>query len=269
MIRLRIVSSQPAPGGMWPMEHAVLAPLAPPSPDVSEHPVVLMGHGLKRAYLVADRLIWRMTADPCENEWGTPGSGLRETVRTEDGEIFWVADPGRLLADVELPEIAIEPPGPPAEAVVLAESDVQPLGMAPESGSAPAARAPEPAPVALALVADDSLTTRLLLARLLEQQGFTVEAVPDATSLIARLEQSAWTVAFTDIELPDGSGPEWLRGVRDFAASRPHPVPLVALVRDGGDLDVARAAGVPDVLLKPFARESLAALIARHGWGRS
>ena len=283
VLKLRIVSAQPGGAGVWPTEHVLLAPLAPaasPSPAVGEHPVMLIGHGLKRAYLAADRLIWRMAADPCENEWGTPGSGLRETVRTEDGEVFWVADPARLLAGVELPEIAIAPPEAPPAPIELEAVHVEPLGGV---AGAPAVAAtipgavresvpesvPSPAPVARALVADDSLTTRLLLARLLERQGFTVETVPDSMGLMARLHEASWTVLFTDLELPDGSGPEWLRQVARSAATRPHPVHVVALVRDGGDLDVARTAGVEDTLLKPFARESLAALLARHGWVRS
>jgi CheY-like chemotaxis protein len=278
VIKLRIVAAQPGGAGLWPTEHALLAPLAPLSPGVTEHPVVLIGHGLKRAYLVADRLIWRMAAEPCENEWGTPGGGLRETVRTEDGEVFWVADPARLLADVELPEIAIAPFEAPPAPIELDAGHVEPLGAVPGTAPAPvdaadlaeAEPAPPPEteapPVARALVADDSLTTRLLLARLLERQGFTVEAVPNSIMLMARLHESAWTVLFTDLELPDGGGPEWLRQVARSAATRPNPVHVVALVRDGGDLDVARAAGVEDTLLKPFARESLAALIARHGW---
>ena len=268
VLKLRIVSTPPSSGGMWPVDHAVLPALAPAALDTQEHPVVLIGHGLKRAYLAADRLIWRMAAEPCENEWGSPAVGLHETVRTDDGEIFWVADPARLLADVELPEIVVE-----AEAILLSEEHVEPLGVGTAPILAVVADEPEtepaPAPVARALVADDSLTTRLLLSRLLEQRGFTVDTVATSAQLMERLNDSAWTVLFTDLEMPDGAGPEWVRQVRRIAASCPHPVHVVALVRDGGDLDVARAAGIEDTLLKPFVRESLGALLARHGWGNS
>ena len=309
VLKLRIVAAKPAAGGMGTVDHPVLGLLAPSTLETQEHPVVLIGHGLKRAYLTADRLIWRMTAEPCENEWGSPAVGLSETVRTEDGEVFWVADPARLLADIELPDIALEP-----EPVVLGEANVEPLGVMPEAVGTPvtpvasatpvtpvvpvtsvtpatpaapaapatagavaepkvnhseAAPAPEWVPIARALVADDSLTTRLLLSRMLEQNGFTVETVASSQQLMERLHDSSWTVLFTDLEMPDGAGPEWLRIVSRTAASRPHPVRVVALVRDGGDLDVARSAGVEETLLKPFVRDSLGALLARHGWGNS
>lgn len=286
VLKLRIVTAKPASGGMGPIDHPVLGLLAPSMLETPEHPIVLIGHGLKRAYLTADRLIWRMTAEPCENEWGSPAVGLSETVRTEDGEVFWVADSARLLADIELPDVAIEP-----EPIVLGEANVEPLGVVAEAFTPPAnlpvvlptpepeielvptpnAPAPDPqwVPIARALVADDSLTARLLLSRMLEQNGFTVETVASSAKLLERLHDSAWTVLFTDLEMPDGAGPEWLRIVSRTAASRPHPVRVVALVRDGGDLDVARSAGVDETLLKPFVRESLGALLARHGWGNS
>ena len=291
VLKLRIVPTQPGAAGIRPMEHVLLPALAPPESDVAEHPVVLIGHGLKRAYLAVDRLVWRMTAESCDNEWGTPGGGLRETVRTEDGEVYWVADPARLLAGVELPELAAEPDHSQDTPVELDAACVEPLGVvatapaealaavgsiASDRREAPGAAVAAPQPPnpgalfeARALVVDDSLTTRLLLARLLEQHGFVVEAVPSSIALMSRLHDAPWTVLFTDLELPDGSGPEWLRQVARSAAARPQPVHVVALVRDGGDLDVARAAGVEDTLLKPFARESLAALLARHGWIRS
>jgi len=168
--------------------------------------------------------------------------------------------------------VEVAPPEPAAPATANADPAPAP---APAPATTPvgalAAEPPAPgaAPTARALVADDSLTMRMLLARLLEHQGFTVETVANATELKLKLNGAAWNVLFTDLELPDGSGPEWLRQICRVAASRPHPVHVVALVRDGGDLDVARSAGVRDTLLKPFARESLAALVARHGWRKA
>src|SRR5262249_29644230 len=63
----------------------VLAPLVPLSRAASEYPVVLLAHGLKRAYFVADRLIWRLPAEPSDQipEPRTPG--LDRAVMAEDG----------------------------------------------------------------------------------------------------------------------------------------------------------------------------------------
>ena len=97
--------------------------------------------------------------------------------------------------------------------------------------------------------------------RLLEQQGFTVDAVGTAAELRARLPLGPWALVCADIELPDAGGEEFLLEVRRSAeAAR---VPLVALVRDAADETVARAAGVTTTLRKPFERESLERVIRR------
>src|SRR6185503_15621610 len=81
-------------------------------------------HGLKRAWLVADRLIWRLMADPCENEWGSPSEGLVETVCTDEGEVFWRVEP------------AMTPTRPP-EAKAVAASEPDAVGLATPVPQAP------------------------------------------------------------------------------------------------------------------------------------
>src|SRR5207245_1950837 len=53
VLKLRIVSARAGVSGKAPMEYAMIPPIAPPAPEASEYPVVLVGHGLKRGYLVA------------------------------------------------------------------------------------------------------------------------------------------------------------------------------------------------------------------------
>jgi CheY-like chemotaxis protein len=107
----------------------VLAPLAAPDDaGDGERPVVMVAHGLRRAWLVADRLVWRFPADPCDPPAGPPAPALAGTVRTDEGETWWRVDVARLLSEVEplaVPDLAApralpapEPPpvAPPAEA---------------------------------------------------------------------------------------------------------------------------------------------------------
>src|SRR5215831_8361393 len=69
-----------------------------------ECPAVLVGLGLRRAYLLADRLVWRMAAEPEPASESAPGgSGFSHAVRAIDGGLYWVADPVRLLQGVEVP----------------------------------------------------------------------------------------------------------------------------------------------------------------------
>jgi CheY-like chemotaxis protein len=86
----------------------VLAPLAHDARPGLEIPVVLLGHGLKAAHVAADRLIWRMRGEAQPLAGMPPAAGLVHPVLAADGETYWLADPGLLLAHVESPPVREE-----------------------------------------------------------------------------------------------------------------------------------------------------------------
>ena len=364
VLRLRMAGAADARGDTRGLDYATLEFFATPASPASEYPLVLIGHGLKRAWLVADRLIWRMMADPCESPASPPAAGLVEAVSTDDGEVYWRAEPGRLLRRVEVPpapprrgptqepttESTAEPPVSQPESLPaspsassLGEEHVQPAHapatseepevearpvvedapseggttpMSPAFGSSALAvtveelaappstvAAPAPWPTSLrpsrstpavatvapaasgpagalgsrtmsprgierrprALVAEDSLTARIFLSRLLDQQGFVTESVPSAAQLLERLAEGPWSVVLVDVDLPDDRGVAWLQHVRGAAAGSA----VVALVRDASEGETARLAGVVESLEKPFDRSSLVALLARLGFAKT
>ncbi len=339
---------------------------APGEAATGELPVVLLGHGIKRGYYVADRLVWRLPAVPVETVDPPPLAGLTHAVQTEEGDCYWVADPAWLLASVADPALDVPPPPAPSPASVLVEADVDPIALAladveplhdpapprvsapvaaparptapeppavspapepvapptappaeppaaspapkrvapppppaaappaapaaarvepppppppaqPAAPPAPARVAPAPASVPVpsaagfraALIAEDSLTASIFLARLLEQQGFLVRTVDRADALAAELARGDWALVCVDVELPDGRGREHLRAAREAheraQAARPTPGALVALVRDAEDVAEAKAAGISRTLRKPFDRGALEQLLARVG----
>ena len=300
---------------------ALLAPFAPSPASREARPVILIAHGLKRAYLVADCLVWRLAAEACAAPGPAPAPGLEHAVRTEEGEIYRLADPAVLLANVALPPLpearaAQRPPSPasprtpaaplgptvsspagvPGRAAagrapvrdgaaaatrttpqlrVLEAEDVEALAL--EVATAPSSVGPVAGPQALAavaeskpsnaadaraprraLLADDSLTARMFLARMLEQHGFEVTAVSRGAELLAALARGPWSLLCVDVELPDMAGVPLLREVAARARA-----PLVALVRDRQDLETANAAGISRVLLKPFDPDALTQLVRR------
>ena len=90
-------------------------------------PAVLLGLGLKRAYLLADRLIWRLPAARIDQPTAETGVAIGHAVRTVDGEIYWAIDVTELMAGIEPaplpkgftfaePEPARVPPTPPKPA---------------------------------------------------------------------------------------------------------------------------------------------------------
>ncbi len=302
-----------------PRVPAFAAGAEPAAGAAAEFPVVLLGHGLKRGYYVADRLVWRLPASPIETVTPPPVAGLTHAVQTDEGDCYWVADPAWLLQSVAEPSLEVAPApawAPPPEpvraldeadvaAIELLPDEVEPLGApepaprdefvrAADAAHSPAVEPPPapareaapsatpsvttsadqgtPAPAAVfraALVAEDSITASIFLARLLEQQGYLVRTVDSAADLARELARGDWALVCVDVELPDGRGRDHLRAVRETHerahAGHPGPSALVALVRDREDLAEAQAAGISRVLRKPVTREALEQFLLRMG----
>jgi DNA-binding response OmpR family regulator len=127
------------------------------------------------------------------------------------------------------------------------------------------------------LVVEDDDATRTFLADNLTADGYEVLVADCASDALRLLETKFPDVALVDIGLPDVSGLELLRRVRDAdgLASRANPaVPLLVLSGRDSELDRVRAfeAGADDMLGKPFSyaelRLRIAALLRRLETGR-
>ena len=317
--------------GGWPV---LKGPLGGGPRRAGDVPLALVAHGRKRGWLVADRLVWRLHAEPVAPTERSPANGLATMVETEEGEHYWLADPEWLLRSVEAPSLV--PPAPlpelpsglesapgseppaqreripaslPVESAPAAPArraphlwlltpedverieaeDVGPIGPsiqppAPALPSAAPARASGPAPAApiraaqtpfatasaspgrrpmlSALVAEDSITARIFLARLLTRLGFDVSTVDTAAALRAELERCSWSLVCVDIELPDEAGTAFLAGL---AARHGARTPFVALVRDAEDRAAASRAGFERMLRKPFDHQELEQVLGRIG----
>jgi CheY-like chemotaxis protein len=117
-------------------------------------------------------------------------------------------------------------------------------------------------------VADDSITARIFLTRLLERLGFEVRAVETAAALQAEFERGAWSLACVDVELPDMPvAPSELRAefLAGLVARHGERTPIVALVRDAEDRVTATRAGIGRMLRKPFDPLELEQVLGRLG----
>ena len=83
----------------------VLPPLRPLTRNDGECPVVMIASGMLRGFVVADRLVWRLGAEPVPPPGPAPAP-LQHAVRGDDGNVYWVVDPGVLLAPLSPPAIA-------------------------------------------------------------------------------------------------------------------------------------------------------------------
>ncbi len=291
VLRVTMASRATFDASVGTLGHPVIAPMAPLSSAETEYPIILVAHGLRRAYFVADRLVWRLPAETIEHGPDPRAPGHSRCVRTEGGAIYRVADPARMLENV--PPIALpefEPvaaavhddipvsqptkdahePAPAmhsgATATALAEDTVFEAAPHAEPVSTPMLDAARVMPLPLrALIAEDSISARLGLAQMLEGHGLEVHAVGTAAELFEALENGPWAIVCVDAELPDGHGVELLSEARDRARELDEGVEIVALVRDGAEEALAIEALIVRSLHKPCSRTAVARLVADLG----
>jgi PAS domain S-box-containing protein len=111
------------------------------------------------------------------------------------------------------------------------------------------------------LLVEDHEPTLRVLERLLRQIGHRVTGTTSVASALAAAARDAFDLIISDLGLPDGSGLDVIRRLRDGAAARR----AIALTGYGMDADVAasRAAGFAEHLTKPVDLAQLEAAIDR------
>jgi DNA-binding response OmpR family regulator len=117
------------------------------------------------------------------------------------------------------------------------------------------------------LVVEDDDATRTFLADNLTADGYDVLVADCAADGLRLLETKYPDLVLADVGLPDASGLELIRRVRDAdgVASRANPaVPIVVVSGRNTELDRVRAfeAGADDVVVKPFSYAELRLRVA-------
>jgi DNA-binding response OmpR family regulator len=112
------------------------------------------------------------------------------------------------------------------------------------------------------IIEDDQRLTRLI-ARVLEEEHFTVDIAHDGNTGLDLALRGAYDVAIVDWMLPGRDGPSICRAVR----ARRLPVALLLLTARGQleDRVAGLDSGADDYLIKPFAFEELLARVRALG----
>ncbi len=125
------------------------------------------------------------------------------------------------------------------------------------------------------LVVDDMPAVRLILRNMLEEAGFTdvIEAEDGevAWKLIRNTVETGdpkpIRLVISDWNMPGMNGVDLLRAVRASAHTRELPFLLITGEGDPGLLDEAGAAGVTDLVIKPFTSAQLGEQVRRLAGG--
>lgn len=109
------------------------------------------------------------------------------------------------------------------------------------------------------LIADDDLTSRLVLSATLKKLGHQVTATTSGAEALAVFDSVNVPVLISDMVMPGLDGLELCRRVR--ALNRPRYTFIILLTAAGGKSDYLEGmkAGADDFISKPFDEEQLAA----------
>lgn len=118
------------------------------------------------------------------------------------------------------------------------------------------------------LVVEDDPVQALLITLMLDHLGADSSLVTDGAQAIEAVQGGGFSLVLMDYLMPVLDGVEATRRIRLFeqdAGRRPIPIVAVTASAMASECDAYRAAGMNDVILKPFSAQALSSMLARHG----
>lgn len=114
-----------------------------------------------------------------------------------------------------------------------------------------------------ALIVDDSVTIRQMVAFTLQQAGFAIVEAVDGQDALDRLEGLKPDLVITDLNMPRMDGIHFIRQLRGRPTTRHTPVLMLTTESQEGKRQEGRAAGATGWIVKPFHPEKLLQVIGK------
>jgi len=114
-----------------------------------------------------------------------------------------------------------------------------------------------------ALIVDDSLSIRQMVAFTLQQAGFSVVEGVNGADALEKLSGRRVELIITDLNMPVMDGITFIREVRSLAPTRYTPVLMLTTEGQAEMKQKGRAAGATGWIVKPFHPGKLLDVIAR------
>lgn len=124
-----------------------------------------------------------------------------------------------------------------------------------------------------ALVIDDSLSMRMYVASMIEDQGFETVLACDGQDALRKLSasddaKSRFDVATVDWDMPVMNGPSFISAVRADARFRDMKLLMITARQNMDEVVTALSLGADEYLTKPITPEMLEEKIRLVGLGR-
>ncbi len=114
------------------------------------------------------------------------------------------------------------------------------------------------------LVAEDNKTNELLLTRLLKSEGVQYTVTRNGQEALDHFLENTYDLVLMDVQMPVLDGLTATKRIREFEGDGPR-TPIIALTAGASEknLQHALAAGMDDLLSKPYTRDQFCALLRR------
>ncbi|MEZ0602883.1 transporter substrate-binding domain-containing protein [Paraburkholderia sp. IW21] len=134
-----------------------------------------------------------------------------------------------------------------------------------EGGTVPPDRERAIASGRLILVAEDHPVNQELIRHQLALLGFACDVTNDGVEALAALEQTSYGCLITDCHMPNLSGYELARRIREQEQGGTHHLPILGITANTApeDLKLCRDAGMDDCLVKPTRLATLRDYLSR------
>lgn len=108
-----------------------------------------------------------------------------------------------------------------------------------------------------ALVVDDVAMNRSFIKSYLATRGFDVETAEDGLQALEKTNSGSFDLIFSDIEMPNMNGLEFLRSVKQQSAYKSVPFVLLTTVDSEEVIKRAEKLGAVYYMVKPFNNEKM------------
>jgi chemosensory pili system protein ChpA (sensor histidine kinase/response regulator) len=130
------------------------------------------------------------------------------------------------------------------------------------AGHIPAAAIAEVAPEKVIVLADDSISVRKFVGRMLEKAGYRVKLASDGLEAFEVVSQGGCDLVITDLEMPRTNGYELMMHMRQSPDLKGIPVMVVTSRAGAKHRERAIAEGARGFLVKPVQEDQLLAAVA-------
>ena len=116
-----------------------------------------------------------------------------------------------------------------------------------------------------ALVIDDGAMNRSFIKTFLTTKGFEVDTGEDGLIGLDKAKQGSFDLIFTDIEMPNMNGLEFLKNVKRIDAYKTVPIVVLSTVDKPEVIERAKKMGAVYYMVKPFNEEKMAEALKAAG----